>query len=108
MIDWSAYTAEQAFETLQRAPRIASVWHYSELTLGYSRNLLWDPKKGSDVGWLTVAQVWPNPDKGSWFYSYAYDGDAYQRRALGPFKDRFEAARAADAVLVEQGGLVCK
>ncbi len=108
MIDWSKYTAEEALEILQSAPRIAGVWRYSDITQGYARHLLWDGKKGSDASWLTVSRLWVSGDNKQWYASYAYDGDEYQRQALGPFEDRFEAAKAADDFLESEGWKVYK
>jgi len=107
MIDWSKYTADEALEILQNAPPIAGVWNYSDITKGYARHLLWDGKKGSGTTWLAVARIWMTGDK-KWYASYAYDGDEYQRQAMGPFDDRFEAAEAADAFLENEGWMVSK
>lgn len=106
VIDWFGLGPEKSLEELKGSPRIAGVWQYSEITKGYSRNLEWDPKKGDGVGWLTVANVWSNNKQ--WYASYSYDGNEYQRRALGPFADRFEAARAADDFLESEGWMVCR
>lgn len=108
MIDWSRCSAEEALDVLKAAPRIAGVWVYSDLAQGYIRYLAWDSKKGTDVGWLAVSRVWTSGDRKQWFASYAYDGDEHQRKALGPFSDRFAAAKAADDFLESEGWKVCK
>lgn len=107
MIDWSKFSAEETLKVLKDAPRIASTWRYSDITQGYARHLLWDGKKG-DAAWLTVSRVWASGDRKTWWASYAYDGNEYQRQALGPFSDRFEAAQAADSFLESDGWKVCK
>lgn len=107
VIDWSKYTAEETIEILKEAPRVANVWRYSDTTQGYARHLMWDGKKG-DAAWLTVARIWTSGDRKRWYASYAYDGDEYQRKALGPFEDRFEAAAAADNFLESKGWKLCK
>lgn len=108
VIDWSKLSAEEVFSVVKDSPRVASIWQYSDITRGYSRHLLWDPRKGCEVTWLTVASVWSSGDRKSWYASYAYDGNEYQREALGPFADRFAAAEAMDAFLEKEGWKVCK
>jgi hypothetical protein len=107
VIDWFELGPEKALEELKRSPRIAGVWRYSENIKGYSRYLEWDPKKGKDVSWLIVANVWSNNKQ--WYASYVYGGgDEYQRRVFGPFTDRFEVARIIDDFLEKEGWMVCK
>lgn len=109
MIDWSKLSAEEALAILKESPRIAGVWQYSDVTQGYARHLLWDAKKGDAVGWLTVSRVWSTKQsQKEWYASYAYDGDEYQRKALGPFDNRFDAAAAVDEFLESNGWKVCK
>jgi hypothetical protein len=105
-IDWSSLKAEEALDCLKSSPRIAGVWRFSDITQGYSRHLLWDPKKGCDVSWLTVARVWVSGDHG-WYANYSYDGNDFQN-SLGPFPDRFAAAAAIDERLESEGWKVVK
>lgn len=100
-IDWVNLTAEETLALLKDSPRVAGVWRFSDITQGYSRSLLWDPRKGSDVTWLTVARVWKSSD--GWYANYAYDGNS-----LGPYADRFVAARAIDEYLESMGWKVVK
>lgn len=106
-IDWSTLSAEATLEVLKDAPRVAGVWQYSDITQGYARRLLWDPKKGMDVTWLSVANVWTTRDRNEWYSNYAYDGNEFQN-ALGPFDTRFEAAKAVDDFLEKNGWKVIK
>lgn len=105
-IEWSALNAEDALKVLKESPRIAGVWRFSDITQGYSRNLLWDPKKGCDVSWLTVARLWRSSDN-AWYANYSYDGNDFQN-SLGPYPDRFAAAAAIDMYLESNGWKVVK
>ena len=104
-IDWSSYSAEDVLSTVDAAPRVASVWKYSQTTSVYQRHMLWHPKKGSQSTWITVGTVWSND--GWWGCCGGYDLDEDDPR-FGPFADRFAAASAVDVRLERDGWKLCK
>jgi len=104
VIDWLSLSAEDVLEAMSDAPRVASVWQYSDITRGYKRNLLWHPKKGSQVTWIDVGVVWSNGDN---WWGYTSMNETEERR-FGPFPDRFKAAEAVDSWLVLDGWKLCK
>ena len=106
-IDWTNYAAEDILSTVAGAPGVASVWQYSEITHGYQRHLLWHPKKGSQVTWISVGTLWSDETRNSWWGHYDFETSC-DELLLGPFPDRFAAATAVDAHLEQNGWKLCK
>lgn len=107
MIAWAGMSAEEILEALRAAPKVASVWQYSEVTRGYQRHILWHPQKGLQASWLDVASLWAaGDDRQSWhgYYNFA----SAEERKFGPFPDRFAAAAAVDAFLEQDGWKLCR
>ncbi len=107
MIDWSTLNAEDILSAVTLSPSVAGVWQYFEISRDYKRNLKWDPKRGLNVSWLTVARIGRGADTNWWAY-YDFDNIDNELGHLGPFKDRFEAAAAMDVFLETRGWKLCR
>lgn len=106
MIDWATLTAEEVLVEVSKAPRVAGVWQYSDLTRGYQRRLLWHPDMGAKTTWLDVASLWALDDRRAWHGCYNFPN--INKQEFGPFPDRFSAAAAVDAFLEKEGWKLCK
>ncbi len=107
LIDWSSLSAEDILKAINVAPRVASVWQYSEVTQGYNRHLLWHPKKGSQLTWLDVGSVWASGANVEQWWGFANLGESNEQK-FGPFHDRFQAADAVDNALELDGWKLCR